>query len=138
SHGANRGKKCTNAHPRAAALIWLSLIADFATSAYFGAQMASFISDTGNAKTAKVAKKKPQSTQRLLKLAHLPCVYSGCERHGYYRDSVASSYQPASVAGSSGRREQVCLYQFFGPGRVLSRTHPGYEFRRRQLQMAEA
>jgi ATP-dependent DNA helicase DinG len=30
------------------------------------------------------------------------------------------------------------LYQFFGPGGVLSRTHPAYEFRRGQLQMAEA
>ncbi|PYV96595.1 MAG: helicase [Acidobacteria bacterium] len=65
-------------------------------------------------------------------------LFCGCERHGYYRDSVASSYQPASVAGSSGRRQQGSLYQFFGPGGVLSRTHPGYEFRRGQLQMAEA
>jgi ATP-dependent DNA helicase DinG len=30
------------------------------------------------------------------------------------------------------------LYQFFGPGGVLSRTHPAYEFRRGQLQMAHA
>src|SRR3954462_15805660 len=30
------------------------------------------------------------------------------------------------------------LYQFFAPGGVLSRTHPAYEFRRGQLQMAEA
>jgi ATP-dependent DNA helicase DinG len=30
------------------------------------------------------------------------------------------------------------LYQFFGPGGVLSRTHPAYEFRRGQLQMAQA
>ena len=30
------------------------------------------------------------------------------------------------------------LYQFFGPGGVLARTHPAYEFRRGQLQMAEA
>ena len=30
------------------------------------------------------------------------------------------------------------LYQFFGPGGVLARTHPAYEFRRWQLQMAEA
>jgi ATP-dependent DNA helicase DinG len=30
------------------------------------------------------------------------------------------------------------LYQFFCPGGVLSRTHPAYEFRRGQLQMAQA
>jgi len=30
------------------------------------------------------------------------------------------------------------LYQFFGPGGVLSKTHPAYEFRRGQLQMAQA
>src|SRR5580704_12392121 len=30
------------------------------------------------------------------------------------------------------------LYQFFGPGGVLARTHLAYEFRRRQLQRAEA
>jgi ATP-dependent DNA helicase DinG len=32
----------------------------------------------------------------------------------------------------------VSLYQFFSPGGVLSRTHPAYEFRRGQLQMAQA
>jgi ATP-dependent DNA helicase DinG len=30
------------------------------------------------------------------------------------------------------------LYQFFGPGGLLSRTHPAYEFRRGQLEMAQA
>ena len=30
------------------------------------------------------------------------------------------------------------LFQFFGPGGLLARTHPAYEFRRGQLQMAEA
>ena len=30
------------------------------------------------------------------------------------------------------------MYQFFAPGGVLSRTHPAYEFRRGQLQMAQA
>ncbi|HUO26564.1 MAG TPA: DEAD/DEAH box helicase, partial [Candidatus Aquilonibacter sp.] len=30
------------------------------------------------------------------------------------------------------------LYQFFAPGGLLSRTHPAYEFRRGQLQMAQA
>ena len=31
-----------------------------------------------------------------------------------------------------------CFYQFFAPGGVLARTHPAYEFRRGQLQMAQA
>ena len=30
------------------------------------------------------------------------------------------------------------LNQFFGPGGLLSKTHPAYEFRRGQLQMAQA
>jgi len=51
---------------------------------------------------------------------------------------VSASYQPASVAGPSGRKQQASLQQFFGPGGVLSRKHPGYEFRRGQLRMAEA
>src|ERR1700688_3401965 len=33
---------------------------------------------------------------------------------------------------------EVSLYQFFAPGGVLSRTHPAYEFRRGQLQIAQA
>ena len=36
------------------------------------------------------------------------------------------------------RKQEVSLYQFFGPGGLLSRTHPAYEFRRGQLQMAQA
>jgi len=39
---------------------------------------------------------------------------------------------PASAAAG------FSLYQFFAPGGVLSRTHPAYEFRRGQLQMAQA
>ncbi|PYX51443.1 MAG: helicase, partial [Acidobacteria bacterium] len=34
--------------------------------------------------------------------------------------------------------KEASLQQFFGPGGVLSRTHPAYEFRRGQLQMAQA
>jgi ATP-dependent DNA helicase DinG len=34
--------------------------------------------------------------------------------------------------------KETSLYQFFSPGGVLSRTHPAYEFRRGQLQMAQA
>ena len=41
---------------------------------------------------------------------------------------------PAHPATST----QNSLYAFFGPGGTLSRTHPAYEFRRGQLQMAEA
>src|SRR5207248_2151067 len=50
----------------------------------------------------------------------------------YYRDSVASTSQPAASA------QDASLYQFFGPGGILSRTHSAYEFRRGQLQMAQA
>ncbi len=45
----------------------------------------------------------------------------------YYREAVASTPQ----TGSS-------LYAFFAPGGLLSKTHPAYEFRRGQLQMAQA
>jgi ATP-dependent DNA helicase DinG len=43
----------------------------------------------------------------------------------------------ASTASKSTTGE-VSLYQFFAPGGVLSQTHPAYEFRRGQLQMAQA
>jgi ATP-dependent DNA helicase DinG len=46
------------------------------------------------------------------------------------------SSAPQSPAISSSRLPS--LYQFFGPGGLLARTHPAYEFRRGQLQMAEA
>jgi ATP-dependent DNA helicase DinG len=53
---------------------------------------------------------------------------------------VALSAQPSSPAPNrvapSGK--DASLHQFFGPGGVLSRTHPAYEFRRGQLQMAQA
>jgi ATP-dependent DNA helicase DinG len=62
-------------------------------------------------------------------------------RNRYYRDSVALSSQPVSP-GSSTRpvtnAKDASLYQFFAPGGILSRTHPAYEFRRGQLQMAQA
>ena len=45
---------------------------------------------------------------------------------------MASSSHPVSAgAGFS-------LYQFFSPGGLLSKTHPAYEFRRGQLQMAQS
>jgi ATP-dependent DNA helicase DinG len=34
--------------------------------------------------------------------------------------------------------KDASLYQFFAPGGALSRTHPAYEFRRGQLEMAQA
>jgi ATP-dependent DNA helicase DinG len=49
---------------------------------------------------------------------------------------VPSASQPAST-GSPAQGE-FTLHQFFAPGGVLSQTHPAYEFRRGQLQMAQA
>src|SRR5664279_1532547 len=56
---------------------------------------------------------------------------------GYYKDKTprAVSSKPQSAALAA---RLPSLYQFFGPGGVLARTHPAYEFRRGQLQMAEA
>jgi ATP-dependent DNA helicase DinG len=45
--------------------------------------------------------------------------------------SHTASHPEARSAGFS-------LYQFFSPGGLLSKTHPAYEFRRGQLQMAQA
>jgi ATP-dependent DNA helicase DinG len=47
---------------------------------------------------------------------------------------VPAGSQPA-VSDPKG---SPSLSQFFGPGGVLSQTHPAYEFRRGQLQMAQA
>jgi ATP-dependent DNA helicase DinG len=60
---------------------------------------------------------------------------------------VALSSQPVSPAAPSrsaaggedaAGSSHSSLYQFFAPGGVLARTHPAYEFRRGQLQMAQA
>ncbi len=54
---------------------------------------------------------------------------------------VALSSQPASSAlsaRSAADGKDATLYQFFAPGGVLSSRHPAYEFRRGQLQMAQA
>jgi ATP-dependent DNA helicase DinG len=51
---------------------------------------------------------------------------------------VASTSQPASPGPGSGVKHDYTLYQFFAPGGLLSGTHPAYEFRRGQLQMAQA
>ncbi|MGD1025296.1 MAG: ATP-dependent DNA helicase [Candidatus Sulfotelmatobacter sp.] len=50
------------------------------------------------------------------------------------------SSQPASAAPSplsAPDGKGTSLYQFFAPGGVLASTHPAYEFRRGQLQMAQ-
>jgi ATP-dependent DNA helicase DinG len=48
---------------------------------------------------------------------------------------VASTSEPAFSATA---KQSYTLYQFFAAGGLLSRTHPAYEFRRGQLQMAQA
>jgi ATP-dependent DNA helicase DinG len=52
--------------------------------------------------------------------------------------SPATSNRTASADKKAPNSSSSTLYQFFSPGGVLARTHPGYEFRRGQLQMAEA
>jgi ATP-dependent DNA helicase DinG len=47
---------------------------------------------------------------------------------------VASTSQPVVPA----KKQATSLHNFFAPGGVLSQTHPAYEFRRGQLQMAQA
>jgi len=42
------------------------------------------------------------------------------------------------VSPPENRPAGFSLYQFFAPGGLLSKTHPAYEFRRGQLQMAQA
>src|SRR6476469_7232387 len=53
---------------------------------------------------------------------------------------VSFSSQPAAPVPSRAALagKGASLHQFFGPGGVLSQTHPAYEFRRGQLQMAQA
>jgi ATP-dependent DNA helicase DinG len=49
---------------------------------------------------------------------------------------ASSSHSASTQQHSSGKGPS--LFQFFSPGGVLSRAHPAYEFRRGQLQMAQA
>ncbi len=51
---------------------------------------------------------------------------------------MPSASQPASFGRSRTGKQDVSLYNFFAPAGVLSRMHPAYEFRRGQLQMAQA
>src|SRR5437899_6405778 len=48
---------------------------------------------------------------------------------------MASASNPGTT---TVERRIPTLYQFFAPGGLLSQAHPNYEFRRGQLQMAEA
>ena len=45
---------------------------------------------------------------------------------------------PATPSRPAPGGKDTSLFQFFAPGGVLARTHPAYEFRRGQLQMAQA
>src|SRR5579871_2418537 len=49
---------------------------------------------------------------------------------------MASSFQPETAAVPT--RRLPTLHEFFAPGGLLSKAHPNYEFRRGQLQMAQA
>jgi ATP-dependent DNA helicase DinG len=54
---------------------------------------------------------------------------------------VPLSSQPvpsASPSRAAAKPKESSLYQFFALGGVLARAHPAYEFRRGQLQMAQA
>src|SRR5947199_1024409 len=51
--------------------------------------------------------------------------------------AVSSTSHPATAAKGPARAFPT-LYQFFAPNGLLSKAHPNYEFRRGQLQMAEA
>jgi ATP-dependent DNA helicase DinG len=50
---------------------------------------------------------------------------------------MSTPSQPTSRAAKSAP-EAPTLYNFFAPGGVLSQAHPAYEFRRGQLEMAQA
>jgi len=50
---------------------------------------------------------------------------------------MSAPSQPASRAPKSAP-EAPTLYNFFAPGGALSKAHPAYEFRRGQLEMAQA
>ena len=51
---------------------------------------------------------------------------------------MPSTSQSASSSTPTAIGKDPSLYQFFSPGGILARTHPAYEFRRGQLQMAQA
>ena len=51
---------------------------------------------------------------------------------------MPSPSQPTASGSSGVPSRDVSLYNFFAPGGVLAQAHPAYEFRRGQLQMAQA
>src|SRR5260370_11856852 len=58
-------------------------------------------------------------------------------------DFILSATRQAAQAPSAEQSAaktgyEVSLHQFFAPGGLLAKTHPAYEFRRGQLQMAQA
>src|SRR5260370_3349166 len=58
-------------------------------------------------------------------------------------DFILSATRQAAQAPSAEQSAaktgyEVSLHQFFAPGGMLAKTHPAYEFRRGQLQMAQA
>jgi len=63
-------------------------------------------------------------------------MYPACDYHSHTL-AVASTSNPAPAAGAQ-ERSLPTLSQFFAPQGMLSKAHPNYEFRRGQLQMAEA
>jgi ATP-dependent DNA helicase DinG len=72
---------------------------------------------------------------RVLNFTNRCCFW---RQSSYYRDFVPSTSQPASFGRSRAGKQDVSVYSFFAPAGVLSKTHPAYEFRRGQLQMAQA
>jgi ATP-dependent DNA helicase DinG len=53
--------------------------------------------------------------------------------HSYYRE------RPVSVLSSTPQSAvSFTLHRFFAPGGILAKAHPAYEFRRGQLEMAQA
>jgi ATP-dependent DNA helicase DinG len=84
-----------------------------------------------------------RSSGRLVPVGQKARLRPQCERPGIaiIETPVTLSSQPAPPASPnrpSPSGKDASLYQFFAPGGVLSRTHPAYEFRRGQLQMAQA
>ena len=53
-------------------------------------------------------------------------------------EPTQSAFSAAASAAAPVELSRLSLYQFFGPGGVLSQRHPAYEFRRGQLAMATA
>src|SRR5882762_6124238 len=58
--------------------------------------------------------------------------------HAMIKAPFAVSYASNPETAVAPTRPLPTLHQFFAPGGMLSQAHPNYEFRRGQLQMAEA